>query len=139
VEDHPVDEVILKGTTVLTFDIGRWCEGHLEVLGRVDDVIICGGSNVNLAEIQTHLDFLFPQQVACFAVADDVWGSTVVVASSGPTLDVIARGLEPFVASAAKPRGLLSMKELPRSESGKIDRIALIDEWRNRGAYSSVV
>ncbi len=38
----------LDGRTVRTHDRGRWTAGRLQVLGRVDDVVITGGVNVDL-------------------------------------------------------------------------------------------
>ena len=37
---------------LLTADRGRWDGGRLSVLGRVDDVVVSGGMNVDLAEVE---------------------------------------------------------------------------------------
>ena len=124
---------VRDGNSFLTNDRGRIVDGRLQVLGRVDDVVQSGGTNVDLAEIQHLLDEAFPHQVACFAQPDSVWGSTVVVASAGPDLDEIWAKLEPHLDSAAKPRGIVMVDALPRTSSGKIDRETLTEMWRNSG------
>ena len=124
---------VRDGNSFLTNDRGRIVDGRLKVLGRVDDVVQSGGTNVDLSEIQHLLDKDFPHQVACFAQPDPVWGSTVVVASTGPTLDQIWTQLEPHLESAAKPRGIFMVDALPRTSSGKIDREQVVKMWRNSG------
>jgi len=117
----------------LTSDRGRFTHGRLTVLGRVDEVVQSGGVNVDLAHLQRLLDRLYPHAVACFAVPDPVWGSTVLVASTGPTLATIREVLFPLVGSAACPRGIVRVETLPLTSSGKIDRAALTRRWTDNG------
>ena len=124
---------VRDGHCFLTHDRGRVVDGQLRVLGRVDDVVQSGGVNVDLSKIQHLLDREFPHQVACFAQPDPVWGSTVIVASTGPGLDEIWAGLRPHLGSAARPRGILMVGALPRTSSGKIDREQVVRMWRNSG------
>jgi len=124
---------VRHGNSFLTNDRGRLLDGRLTVMGRVDDVVQSGGTNVDLAEIQHLLDAGFPHQVACFAQPDPVWGSTVIVASTGPSLDQIWTKLAPHLDSAARPRGILHVGALPRTSSGKIDRETMTKMWRNSG------
>ena len=124
---------VRTATGFLTNDRGRLVDGRLRVLGRVDDVVQSGGKNVDLSEVQRLLDEAFPHQTACFAKPDPVWGATVLVASTGPGLDEIWARLRPSLDSAARPRGILCLDELPRTSSGKIDREALTQMWRNNG------
>ncbi|PZQ41505.1 MAG: AMP-dependent synthetase, partial [Phenylobacterium zucineum] len=49
----------LVGDLVSTHDRGRWVDGRLVVLGRSDDVVITGGSNVDLAAAQRASDAEF--------------------------------------------------------------------------------
>ncbi|MCL2481972.1 MAG: AMP-binding protein [Propionibacteriaceae bacterium] len=117
----------------LTSDRGRFDNGRLTVLGRVDEVVQSGGVNVDLAHIQRLLDRLFPHAVACFATPDPVWGSTVLVASTGPSLESIRHELAPLVGSPACPRGIVRVDALPLTSSGKIDRAALTRRWTDNG------
>ena len=131
--DPGLTAAVKNGSSFLTHDRGRLTDGRLHILGRVDDVVQSGGVNVDLSEIQLLLDKEFPHQVACFAQPDPVWGSTVVVASTGPSLDEIWTRLGPHLDSAAKPRGILRIAALPRTSSGKIDREQVLRMWRNSG------
>jgi len=124
---------VLCDGAFLTSDRGRLVDGRLEIIGRIDDVIQSGGVNVDLAEIQRRLDEFFPQEVACFAVPDPIWGMTVIVASLGPSLAAIQDRLKEHLDSAARPRGILELENLPRTSSGKIDPTALVDRWRQGG------
>ncbi len=79
------------------------------------------------------MDQSFPGRTACFAVPDPVWGATVMVASTGPDPATILDRLGPRLASPARPRGFLALDDLPRTASGKIDRLALVEEWERHG------
>ena len=130
-------EVLTNGR-FFTSDRGRFIDGHLTLLGRIDEVVSSGGINVDLADIQRLLDGFFPQAVACFAVPDPMWGYTVLVASTGPTLDQILDRLAAHLESPARPRGILILDDLPYTSSGKIDRMELVKRWRQGGDRSSV-
>ncbi|MDR2973677.1 MAG: AMP-binding protein [Propionibacteriaceae bacterium] len=116
---------------VLTSDRGELVDGRLRVLGRIDDVVQSGGANVDLAEVQGLLDQEFHGQVACFAAPDPVWGATVVVASTNPTLEQIKARLDARLESAARPRGCLRVEAIPHTASGKLDRPALVERWEH--------
>ena len=114
---------------LLTNDRGEWHDGRLRVLGRLDDVVISGGVNVDLAAAQRVLDELAPGQGVLLAVPDAEWGARIVLASTAPGLDLAAwrARLRPRLAAAALPRQLLTVAALPRTSSGKIDRQQLRD------------
>lgn len=117
-----------------TADRGRWTEGRLEILGRVDDVVIVGGHNVDLAAVEAAL----PPDTVVVGVPDPEWGTAVVAVTTGGvdlgTLQESARGR---LAEHALPRDLARVDTLPRTSSGKIDRPALRElVARLRGAGS---
>ena len=119
---------VLDGHRFLTSDRGCWSDGRLQVLSRIDEVVCAGGINVDLGWIQQILDQHFPGQVTCFSVPDPVWGVTIIVASIKPNLSQIKTVLA-GLDSVAQPRGLLALNTLPLSDSGKIDRTALVERW----------
>ncbi|MDR0848314.1 MAG: AMP-binding protein [Propionibacteriaceae bacterium] len=124
-------ETILRDGAVLTSDRGTW-DGHaLTITGRVDDVVVSGGVNVDLAALQRQLDDVFPQETACFAVSDEQWGVIIAVASTGPDLASIQAGLAGRVESAARPRLWMGLDALPSTDSGKMDRRALVSMWKD--------
>jgi O-succinylbenzoic acid--CoA ligase len=120
---------VLRGGRFLTSDRGRWTpEGRLQVLGRIDDVIVSGGVNVDLAAVQRALDAAFDVEVVALGVPDPEWGTRVVVATTAAlSLDDVTAVLA--VGPAAMPRTLRRFAELPRTATGKLDRQELARRW----------
>ena len=111
-----------------TQDLGRLDEdGRLEVLGRVDDVVITGGLNVPAPAVAARLA-AHPSvdAVEVLGVPDDEWGHRVVAAVVGSLSLEQARD---WVATAHPrtwaPRQLLVLDRLPMLPNGKVDRVAL--------------
>ena len=131
-------ETLVDGR-VLTRDRGRWRDGRLEVLGRIDDVVISGGVNVDLAAVQATLDRLAPGRGVVVAAPDLEWGAVIWLVVEGGSIDpgsapgrqeldqwrarLRAAGLQ----TAALPKRLLGLEALPRTISGKIDRQRLLE------------
>lgn len=114
-----------------TADLGRLAgDGRLEVLGRVDDVVVTGGVNVAPGPVESLLVTLPGVREACVVgVPDDEWGQAVVavlvVGPDGPpplaqVRDVVADRLGPTAA----PRRLVVVPALPARGPGKPDRRA---------------
>ena len=112
----------------LTSDAGRLDEdGRLQVLGRLDDVVVSGGVNVPTsavaARLREHPDVV---DAAVVGVPDEEWGHRVVAFLVG-SLDL--RTARDWVARAHPrswaPRQLVAVHELPLLANGKVDRLAL--------------
>ena len=114
-----------------TSDLGTvGADGRLIVHGRVDDVVITGGENVNTTDVAARLAaHPLVSDVAVTGVADDEWGQrlvAVVVPHDGvPDLDDLRAWCREELRAAALPRGLLVVDEIPRLPSGKPDRLAV--------------
>lgn len=112
-----------------TEDRGQWRQGRLEVLGRVDDVVISGGLNVDLAEVERQARPWSARQghdVAILGLPDPDWGTKVVaVTDAAGSLDELRLFLSHSLPSYAAPRELVRLATLPRTSSGKIDRQSL--------------
>lgn len=116
--------------TVRTQDRGIWADGRLRVLGRIDDVVISGGVNVDLAAV-TRAAASLPGDHSAFGVDDPEWGTRVVLATTGTiTLEQARKQLSADLPPAALPRGLVRLDSLPLTDRGKIDRRALPLLWR---------
>lgn len=112
--------------TVLTQDRGELTDGRLSVLGRLDDVVVSGGVNVDLAQVQRAVDALAPGTSAVLALPDTEWGSLVALATTtGHGLAWWREALAADLGRAALPRHVAQLDVLPRTSSGKIDRQAL--------------
>ncbi|WOP19047.1 AMP-binding protein [Raineyella sp. LH-20] len=118
--------------TLLTGDRGEIApDGSVRVLGRLDDVVISGGLNVDLAAVQTAARrALGTTDLVALGVTDEIWGTRVVVVTTVRTsLPDLRTVLAPVLAHHALPRGLARLDVLPTTSSGKIDRRALIAAW----------
>lgn len=112
---------VLTGQTVRTQDRGRLDAERLTVLGRLDDVVISGGVNVDLAVVQRIVRTVAPEAVVV-GVPDAEWGTRIAVLSPNPlTADELA---ELPLSPAARPRTVVAPVRLPLLTTGKIDRRA---------------
>lgn len=118
--------------SLLTGDRGEVAaDGTVRVLGRLDDVVISGGLNVDLAAVQAaSRRALGTTDLVAVGVPDPVWGTRVVVVTSRRTsLAGLREALAGELAHHALPRGLGRLDVLPTTSSGKIDRRAVIAAW----------
>ena len=118
---------VLRDGVLRTRDRGHWADGRLRVTGRLDDVVVSGGANVDLAELQRRADEVCPD-VVVLAVPDARWGQRVVaVTTSDRDLAQVVAALD--VEPAARPRELRRVPALAYTSTGKIDRGALARLW----------
>ena len=120
-----------------TGDLGRLdADGRLEVLDRLDDVVVTGGEKVAPAQVEAVLlDHPAVAEAAVVGVPDATWGA-VPVAAVVPRADVDADGptLRTFVrerlAAFRVPARIAFVAGLPRRDGGKLrrrDLAALVD------------
>ncbi len=121
-----------------TGDLGRLrADGVLEVLGRVDDLIITGGENVAPGDIEAELES-HPQisRAVVFGLPDAEWGEIVaaaLVADGSPPADAdLRRWCDDRFASFRRPRQIAWLEALPENPAGKIDRQAVIEAAADR-------
>ena len=130
---------VLDGDTVRTSDRGRLVDGRLRVTGRVDEVVISGGVNVDLGEAQRVSEaVLGPPEAGgpvLLAVPDERWGHRIVaVTLAEPDLASVTDRLRDRLGSAALPRELRRVPALAYTPTGKIDRRALQRAWQQGGS-----
>ncbi|WP_245644632.1 AMP-binding protein [Nocardioides jensenii] len=111
----------------VTSDLGRIVDGRLQVLGRVDDVVISGGVNVPTPAVAARLRaHLAVDQVEVLGVADAEWGQRVVAFVVGDlSLEQARDWVSVEHPRAWAPRDLVRLDDLPLLPNGKIDRQAL--------------
>nr|WP_239579613.1 AMP-binding protein [Microlunatus panaciterrae] len=138
---------VLQQGRLVTADRGRWRPDpggpgrRLELIGRVDDVVVSGGLNVDLAQVESAArswPALGGAELAVVAVPDEQWGSRVVAVCEAGTagaalppsahLEELRRFLSGALPAYAAPRQLVRLWRLPRTSSGKIDRQRLVGE-----------
>jgi O-succinylbenzoic acid--CoA ligase len=121
---------VLEGGWLRTGDLGRFGpEGRLQVLGRLDELVISGGVNVHPDEVEAVLaTHPAVAEVAVAGRADPEWGQRVAafVVPRDPADPPTLAGLRAFalerLAPAKAPRELVLVAALPRTRSGKLLR-----------------
>jgi acyl-CoA synthetase (AMP-forming)/AMP-acid ligase II len=118
-----------RGGWIFTGDVGMIDkDGYVYVMGRIDDMIISGGENIYPAEIERAI-YSHPKVADVVVVRGkhEVWGQTpkaIVVPKRGEVLtpeeiqDYVAR----ILGSFKKPRKVIIVDDLPKAETGKIDK-----------------
>lgn len=109
-------------------------DGGIRIAGRTKDLIIRGGENVPVAEVEAVL-YRHPavREVAVVGVPDPRLGerACAVVVSQGepPTLDLLKAHLEAAgVAKPFWPERLAIVAEMPKTPSGKIQKFRLREQ-----------
>jgi acyl-CoA synthetase (AMP-forming)/AMP-acid ligase II len=122
------------GTWATVGDIGRRSpDGHLHLVGR-DGMVVTGGLNVYVAEVEEALRVL-PQidEVVVTSVADAYLGRVLVAVVSGPDQERLSQSrlldlCRPRLPRYKVPRRFYTVNTWPLTASGKIAR-GQIEEW----------
>ena len=105
-------------------------DGTIKVSGRIKDVIIRGGRNISIAEVEMALRVDERIEAVCVVpVPDTLLGervaALVVTSADGVTLDSVTQRLETAgVAKVNWPEYLMTVSELPMTHVGKVSRNA---------------
>ncbi|WP_406675235.1 AMP-binding protein [Nonomuraea sp. N2-4H] len=123
------------GGPLPTGDLGHRDEhGRLFIDGRDDDMIVSGGENVFPQEVE---DFLAARpgvaDVAVLGVPDEEFGQRLaayVVPEDGVELsaDELRQAVKEELAGFKVPRDVVFVREVPRNQTGKVDRARLVWE-----------
>ncbi|MFT4210993.1 MAG: acetate--CoA ligase [Microbacterium sp.] len=104
-------------------------DGHLWVLGRVDDVINVSGHRLSTIEIESAL-VAHPAvgEAAVVGVADPVTGHAIAAFVTGDgDPDALRRHVREAIGPVAQPTHVFLVPDLPKTRSGKIMRRLLVD------------
>jgi len=122
-----------------TGDIGYLdADGFLFLTGREKELIIRGGVNISPLEIDGVLmQCARVAEAATVGVPDAIWGEEVVsfvVPRPGESLvpDDLMRLCAAQLPAFKAPKRIILRAALPKSERGKLDRKALVAQWRAR-------
>ncbi|MEP7090175.1 MAG: AMP-binding protein [Nocardioidaceae bacterium] len=113
---------------LVTADLGRIADdGRLEVLGRVDDVVVSGGVNVPASVVALRLrEHPLVREAEVVGVPDQEWGQRVVAVVAG---EVSLAELRDWVGErhprSWAPRRVVHVDALPLLPNGKVDRLAV--------------
>ncbi|MEU7818018.1 AMP-binding protein [Pseudonocardia sp. NPDC049154] len=142
------DSVVSPDGWFDTGDVGyRTPDGGIRISGRTKDIIIRGGENIPVVEIENVL-YTHPAvaEVAVVGYADERLGeracAVVVPAGAPPTLaDLAAHLAENGMAKQYWPERLEIRTELPRTPAGKIQKFRLREDLHQlvgRGVFDPV-
>ncbi|HEX8626760.1 MAG TPA: acetate--CoA ligase [Catenuloplanes sp.] len=120
-------------------------DGHVWLLGRVDDVMLVSGHNISTTEVESALvSHPSVAEAAVVGATDPTTGQAIVAFTiprgstdiSGDAGEALIQELRAHVAKKlgpiAKPRQIMLVAELPKTRSGKIMRRLLRDVAENR-------
>ncbi|MEV0325309.1 acetate--CoA ligase [Micromonospora echinospora] len=120
-------------------------DGHIWLLGRVDDVMLVSGHNISTTEVESALvSHPSVAEAAVVGATDPTTGQAIVafaiprgtVDTAGDAGEQLIADLRNHVARTlgpiAKPRQIMLVPELPKTRSGKIMRRLLRDVAENR-------
>ena len=122
-----------------TGDIGvQDSDGYVTITGRAKDLIIRGGVNIAPLEIDgvltAHPDVA---EAGTIGVPHDIYGEEVVsfvtcaAGIEGDAAAILAHCRQ-SLAEAKMPKEIIFYGPMPRNARGKLDRNALLDEWKQR-------
>ncbi|MDO5067067.1 MAG: AMP-binding protein [Propionibacteriaceae bacterium] len=121
--DPEATAATLVAGRLLTRDRGHLSGGRLHIDGRIDDVVISGGVNVDLAEVSAAVARISPE-AAVVAVTDPEWGSRIVVVAAEHDLQWWRGRLADSLPRTWLPRQHLA-RAVPLTEGGKPDRATM--------------
>ena len=134
---HDLTAEALRDGWFVTSDVGRFDEdGRLQVLGRVDDVLLSGGVNVPAPAVAARLrEHPAVREAEVVGVPDDEWGHRVVALvalekGSDIDLDTARAWVSAVQPRSWAPRELRHVDAIPLLHNGKVDRLALQEAAR---------
>lgn len=121
-----------------TGDIGELIDDRLKITGRLKDLIIRGGVNVSPIAIEEVLSkFEQVKDVAVIGTPDKVWGEAItacVVPNAALGRDKLQNALrghcKEHLAVSMRPDHYIWLDELPRSNTGKVLKLQLREEFQ---------
>lgn len=114
-----------SGNWIKTNDQGEMVNGKLNVIGRVDDVIISGGENISLGKLEKLLEIKFPNQVfLALGVNDEKWGESIALISNQNMPENLNEVIADSLGKLYLPKETKVVSEIPTMGIGKYDRAA---------------
>jgi len=123
IEINQLNESTFNNGWVLTKDLGIVKNGELKVIGRSDDIVVSGGTNISLYAIENVIkDQVGIEDAVVFSIPDDKWGVIVAAVVVGNyEVSLIQKSIEHELGKAAIPRVIKNAKEIPLLPNGKVD------------------
>lgn len=102
-------------------DVGDIKDGALQIYGRSDDVVKVAGIQVNVEELSSLLQTLYPDtSIAVTPIEDDEYGYRIIIFAT-KELSNLERDVASLLPSHRLPIQLRVLEELPLLRNGKVD------------------
>ncbi|MGM9797485.1 MAG: AMP-binding protein [Parabacteroides sp.] len=96
-------------------------DGSFTILGRKDNIINTGGIKVQIEEVEQRLKTILPRPFAITSLPDPKFGERIILLFAGDTL---APDCLDILPKYQRPKAIFYIKEIPLTETGKINRPA---------------
>ena len=109
-----------------TGDLGHVEDGRLWLDGREDDLVVSGGENVHVGEVEDVISGMNQvREATVFGVEDEEFGQRLVAyVVPEPGVRLVAADVVRYVSSRvarhSRPREVVVVERLPRNETGKV-------------------
>jgi amino acid adenylation domain-containing protein len=116
------------GILYRTGDMGRWNDGNLEFLGRIDNQVKIRGFRVELNEIENHLRKMEAVEAcAVLAIGEGVDKQLIAFLTTNTAIsqEQLRGRLAKFLPAYMVPSGYVFLDAMPLNANGKLDRKAL--------------
>ena len=130
----------LAGGWLHSGDVGRMDEaGYFWLVDRKKDMIISGGENIYSREVEEALlSHPAVAQAAVVARPDEKWGEAVCAivalrANHAATEEALIAHCREQIAAYKRPRSVIFIDEMPVLASGKINKVALREQYIRGG------
>lgn len=106
--------------------------GLLHILGRIDDMVISGGENVNTVEVEQKLKMINGvKDCVVLGLNDPKWGEKITAAivrdkKSNISADEIIIYAKENLPNFQVPKEIIFIEEIPRNELGKLQKAELL-------------
>lgn len=110
-----------------TNDRGRWLDGRLQVLGRLDDIVTINGVNVDLLAVEDRLRaHAAIEDAIVLAVPNGAGDISVHAITQGTSVDsnVLGDWVATTLGTPAAPKAVHEVTRFELTATGKIDRRA---------------
>ena len=116
------DSRAFTGEFYQTSDRVNWDGEYLSIVGRNDEMLICGGKNIAPQYIESLLMVSeYINDVAVGKIPHDEWGDTIVALVCTKT-DRVEQWIKVNIPREFQPQIILSIEQIPRNTMGKINR-----------------
>lgn len=119
-----IDAPKISDTRIFTNDIAEIAPDgrHFRILGRKDNVIDSGGIKIQIEEVEALLKKYLSVAYVITKKSDHKFGEIVVMLVESDDIEGIKKICEDYLPKYWRPRLYISVKKIPRTQTGKLAR-----------------